>query len=232
MAFDKIQSKESDLDRTDKLPILGASRSMRTSRTTRCASITPRPCPAPRLSRAPSADYRLERPRSALARGKRALGGGAHCAAKCRLRGAQPPVREGAGCAARRGHARRRARLGARHGALALAVEQHRARELQTALIERNTAAEQVRVRAEEALRESERAQSEARTLREALLSRDATIAQGPAFAGRARRPALRPAARARESRSRSRSPLAGERAARPTGQGGQGTKRRRLRST
>jgi chromosome segregation ATPase len=60
----------------------------------------------------------------------------------------------------------------------ALAVEQHRVRELQAGLAETNAAAEQTRARAEEAMRESERAQSEARTLREALVSRDANIAQ------------------------------------------------------
>jgi chromosome segregation ATPase len=60
----------------------------------------------------------------------------------------------------------------------ALAVEQHRVRELQTALADTNTAAGQVRAKVEEALRESDRAQSEARTLREALVARDASIAQ------------------------------------------------------
>jgi hypothetical protein len=60
----------------------------------------------------------------------------------------------------------------------ALAVEQHRVRELQTAVAETNAATEQTRVRAEEAMRESERAQSEARTLRESLVARDASIAQ------------------------------------------------------
>src|SRR3984885_12732000 len=66
--------------------------------------------------------------------------------------------------------------LGTAHSALA--VEQHRVRELQAAVAETNAAAGQTRVRAEEAMRESERAQSEARTLREALGSRDASIAQ------------------------------------------------------
>jgi hypothetical protein len=66
--------------------------------------------------------------------------------------------------------------LGTAHSALA--VEQHRVRELQAAVAETNAAAEQTRARAEEAMRESERAQSEARTLREALVSRDASIAQ------------------------------------------------------
>jgi hypothetical protein len=60
----------------------------------------------------------------------------------------------------------------------ALAVEQHRVRELQAAVTETHAATEQARARAEEAMRESERAQSEARTLREALVARDASIAQ------------------------------------------------------
>jgi FHA domain-containing protein len=60
----------------------------------------------------------------------------------------------------------------------ALAVEQHRVREMQRTLTENNTATEQVRVRVEEALRGSERSQTEARTLRDALAARDNTIAQ------------------------------------------------------
>jgi chromosome segregation ATPase len=60
----------------------------------------------------------------------------------------------------------------------ALAVEQHRVRELQAALADTNTAAGKVRARVEEAMRESDRAQSEARTLREALVARDASIAK------------------------------------------------------
>jgi pSer/pThr/pTyr-binding forkhead associated (FHA) protein len=60
----------------------------------------------------------------------------------------------------------------------ALAVEAHRAREMQRTVIETNAATEQIRTRVEEALRDSERAQTEARTLREALAARDNTIAQ------------------------------------------------------
>jgi chromosome segregation ATPase len=59
-----------------------------------------------------------------------------------------------------------------------LAVEQHRVRELQAALAETSAAATQMRTRAEEVVRESERAQGEARTLREALTARDSSIAQ------------------------------------------------------
>jgi pSer/pThr/pTyr-binding forkhead associated (FHA) protein/predicted nucleic acid-binding Zn-ribbon protein len=59
-----------------------------------------------------------------------------------------------------------------------LAVEQHRSREMQRALSEGSAVAEASRARAEESAREAERYQSEARTLREALTARDATIAQ------------------------------------------------------
>jgi pSer/pThr/pTyr-binding forkhead associated (FHA) protein/predicted nucleic acid-binding Zn-ribbon protein len=59
-----------------------------------------------------------------------------------------------------------------------LAVEQHRAREMQRLLSEGSALTEASRARAEESAREAERYQSEARTLREALTARDATIAQ------------------------------------------------------
>jgi pSer/pThr/pTyr-binding forkhead associated (FHA) protein len=60
----------------------------------------------------------------------------------------------------------------------ALAVEQHRAREMERAQSQSAAAAEASRARAEEVSREVERYQSESRTLREALIARDATIAQ------------------------------------------------------
>jgi predicted nucleic acid-binding Zn-ribbon protein len=60
----------------------------------------------------------------------------------------------------------------------ALAVEQHRSREMERALSEGAAAAVASRQRAEESSREVERYQSEARTLRDALVARDATIAQ------------------------------------------------------
>jgi pSer/pThr/pTyr-binding forkhead associated (FHA) protein/chromosome segregation ATPase len=59
-----------------------------------------------------------------------------------------------------------------------LAVEQHRVHEMQLAVAQTSAATEQIRARVEEALRDSERAQTEARTLRDALLARDNTIAQ------------------------------------------------------
>ena len=60
----------------------------------------------------------------------------------------------------------------------ALAVEQHRLGEMQRTLAENNAATEQMRSRIEEALRESERGQTEARTLRDALAARDKAIAE------------------------------------------------------
>jgi predicted nucleic acid-binding Zn-ribbon protein len=59
-----------------------------------------------------------------------------------------------------------------------LAVEQHRSREMERALLERTAAAESSRARAEESAKETERHQSEARTLRDEMVARDATIAQ------------------------------------------------------
>jgi septal ring factor EnvC (AmiA/AmiB activator) len=60
----------------------------------------------------------------------------------------------------------------------ALAVESHRSREMERGLSESAAAAEASRAKAEEASREAERYQSESRTLRDALAARDATIAQ------------------------------------------------------
>jgi chromosome segregation ATPase len=59
-----------------------------------------------------------------------------------------------------------------------LAVEQHRVREMERVVAESRGAADTTRGRVEEALRETERAQTEARTLRDSLAARDATVAQ------------------------------------------------------
>src|SRR3984957_185799 len=59
-----------------------------------------------------------------------------------------------------------------------LAVEQHRVREMERVLAESRASTDATRGRVEEALRDSERAQTEARTLRDSLGMRDATIAQ------------------------------------------------------
>ena len=60
----------------------------------------------------------------------------------------------------------------------ALESEQGRSRELDRAMADKAGAVEAARSRVEEALRESERYQSEARTLRDSLAARDAAIAQ------------------------------------------------------
>jgi predicted nucleic acid-binding Zn-ribbon protein len=59
-----------------------------------------------------------------------------------------------------------------------LAVEHHRVREMERVLAESRAATDATRGRVEEALRDTERAQTEARTLRDSLGMRDATIAQ------------------------------------------------------
>lgn len=60
----------------------------------------------------------------------------------------------------------------------ALEAEQTRARDLDRALAEKSAAADAVRSRTEEMSREAERLQSESRTLRDSLAARDATIVQ------------------------------------------------------
>jgi chromosome segregation ATPase len=60
----------------------------------------------------------------------------------------------------------------------ALESEQTRAREMDRTLAERSAAMEAARVRAEDALRESDRHQGEALTLRDSLAARESTIAQ------------------------------------------------------
>ncbi len=60
----------------------------------------------------------------------------------------------------------------------ALDSEQARLREIERALAERSAATEAARVRAEEAVRETERHQGESRTLRDSLAARESTIAQ------------------------------------------------------
>ncbi len=119
------------------------------------------------------------RGRSALVGAERAFGGGAHHAAKRRVRSAAPRVRARAGGRGRAGSARPCADRGALAAArTALEAEHGRSRELERTLAERSSAAESARSRAEEALRDAERHQTEARTLRESLAARDANIVQ------------------------------------------------------
>ncbi len=60
----------------------------------------------------------------------------------------------------------------------ALDSEQHRLRDMDKTLAERSAAVEAARVRVEDVLRESERHQGESRTLRESLAARETTMAQ------------------------------------------------------
>ena len=178
MAFDKGQPKEIDLDSTDRLPILEGisidddveddSERLEFSATMPGTSIVATPPPEYRPSGLdlPSLAESVRSVEERIARQN------ADYEALNRLyekaRDAQLAAGTRADILA--------SELGTAHSALA--VEQHRVRELQTAVAETNAAAEQTRARAEEAMRESERAQSEARTLREALVARDTSIAQ------------------------------------------------------
>jgi hypothetical protein len=178
MAFDKGQPKDIDLDSTDRLPILEGitidddveddSVRLEFSATMPGTSIVANPPPDYRPSALdlPSLADSVRSVEERIARQN------ADYEALNRLyekaRDAQLAAGTRADILA--------SELGTAHSALA--VEQHRVRELQAAVAETNAVAEQTRARAEEAMRESERAQSEARTLREALGSRDASIAQ------------------------------------------------------
>jgi hypothetical protein len=185
MAIDNSQSHGIDLDRTDRLPILEgmdigedvADDSVRldysesgSSQGTAAAAPTPSHTPAPDFTR-PGVDL------PSLAESVRSV--------------EERIARQNADYEAlnRLYEKARDAQLaaGTRADALAselstaqsaLAVEQHRAREMQRVMTESTAASESSRTRAEESAREAERHQSEARTLRDALTTRDATIAQ------------------------------------------------------
>jgi len=177
MASDNSQSKEIDLDRTDKLPILqGISIEEDVADDSEPLDYT-----APNPALAPSAVGDFSR------------------SAALDLPGLAETVRSVEERIARQNadyealnrlyEKARDAQLaaGTRADALAselataqsaLAVEQHRVREMERMLAETRAAQEAARSRMEEALRESERAQTEARTLRDSVSTRDATIAQ------------------------------------------------------
>src|ERR1700728_4807231 len=178
MAFDKGQPKDIDLDSTDRLPILEGisidedveddSVRLEFSATMPGSSIVTTPAPDYRPSGLdlPSLAESVRSVEERIARQN------ADYEALNRLYEKARDAQLAAGTRADM----LASELGTAHSALA--VEQHRVRELQAAVAETNAVAEQTRARAEEAMRESERAQSEARTLREALVSRDASIAQ------------------------------------------------------
>jgi len=180
MSFDTSQTKEVDLDRTDKLPILEgisidedvADDSTRIDHTAAMPQIPPVIATlAADFSRATSLDLPslAESVRSVEERISRqnadyeALNKLYEKARDAQLAaGTRADVLAGELTAAQS----------------ALAVEQHRVREMERMLAETNAATAATRVRVEESFRESERYQSEARTLRDSLTARDSTIAQ------------------------------------------------------
>jgi chromosome segregation ATPase len=178
MAFDKGQPKDIDLDSTDRLPMLEGisidddveddSVRLEFSATMPGTSIvaTPPPDYRPSALDLPSLADSVRSVEERIARQN------ADYEALNRLYEKARDAQLAAGTRADM----LASELGTAHSALA--VEQHRVRELQAAVAETNAAVEQRRARAEDAMRESERAQSEARTLREALVARDASIAQ------------------------------------------------------
>ena len=181
MAIDNSQSKEVDLDRTDKLPILeGVSRSTRTSRTTRCASSTScrrasrrcRPDAQPSDFARPPGSTCPRSPR-ACARWRSASRGKTPTTKRCnrlyeKARDAQLAAGTRADTLA--------SELAAAQSALA--VEQHRvARDGAGAGGEPRGGRCQPRPGGGGAARNGA-PQTEARTLRDSLAARDATIAQ------------------------------------------------------
>jgi FHA domain-containing protein len=181
MAQDSSQSKESDLDRTDKLPILQgviieddvADDAVRMDATSvlPSAAVTAGQSSQPEFSRPPGVDLPslAESVRSVEERIARQ---NAEYEALSRL---YEKSRDSELAAMARTNA-----LTSDLAALqtTLAVEQHRSREMDRTSQENQAAAEAARTRAEEALRESARHQSEARTLRDSLAAREATLAQ------------------------------------------------------
>ncbi len=180
MAFDKGQSKEIDLDRTDKLPILEgisidddvADDSVRLeySATLPGTVLVTNPSIAPEVR--PSGLDLPSLAESVRSVEERIARQNADYEALNRLYEKARDAQLAAGTRADE----LASELTVAQSALA--VEQHRLREMHAALAEKSAATEQMRLRTDEAMRESERAQSEARTLRDALVSRDATIAQ------------------------------------------------------
>jgi DNA repair exonuclease SbcCD ATPase subunit len=178
MAIDTSQSKEVDLDRTDRLPILqGISIDDDVEDDSERLDFTSPGIPATAQSAAPDFSRQSALDLPSLAETVRSV--------------EERIARQSADYEAlnRLYEKARDAQLaaGTRADTLAfelagvqsaLAVEHHRVREMERALAESRGAADTTRGRVEEALRETERAQTEARTLRDSLAARDATIAQ------------------------------------------------------
>jgi DNA repair exonuclease SbcCD ATPase subunit len=177
MGFDKTQSKEVDLDRTDKLPILKIAveeeiedDSVRLEHSQSNTAVIPAVGTDLRVTSTgvdlPSLAESVRSVEERIARQN------ADYDALNRLYEKTRDAQLAAGTRADE----LTTQLSAAQSALA--VEQHRIREMQRSVSEANSSTEQIRVRVEEALRDSERAQTEARTLRDALIARDNTIAQ------------------------------------------------------
>ena len=181
MALEKSQSNEVDLDRTDKLPILeGVLFDHDVADDAVCLDHTPPPPGSPVVasqtaqsdfSRPPGVDLPslAESVRSVEERIARQ---GAEYEALRRL---YEKARDVELAAVARASALAADMATAQS---ALAVEQHRSREMERTQAEANAAVEATRARVEQALRESERYQSESRTLRDSLAARDATIVE------------------------------------------------------
>jgi hypothetical protein len=181
MAHDSSQSKESDLDRTDKLPILegvifdddvedDAVRMDATS-VLPSAAVTTGQSAQPDFSRPPGVDL------PSLAESVRSV------EERIARQNAEYEALSRLYEKSRDSELAAMARTNALTSDLAavqttLAVEQHRSREMDRTSQENHAAVEAARTRAEEALRESERHQSEARMLRDSLAAREATLAQ------------------------------------------------------
>src|SRR5580658_9660750 len=182
MAQDSSQSKESDLDRTDKLPILqgvfidddvedDAVRMDATSVLPSAAAVTAGQGSQPDFTRPPGVDL------PSLAESVRSV------EERIARQNAEYDALSRLYEKSRDSELAAMARTNALTSDLAamqttLAVEQHRAREMDRTLLENHAAVEVARTRAEEALRESERHQSEARMLRDSLATREATLTQ------------------------------------------------------
>ena len=181
MALEKSQSNEVDLDRTDKLPVLGgvplhhdvADDTVRVEHTA--------PAPGSPVVASQTAQSDFARPPGvdlpSLAESVRSV------EERIARQGAEYEALRRLYEKARDAEQAEVARASALAAAMAsvqsaLAVEQHRSREMERTQAEANAAAEASRARVEQALRESERYHSESRTLRDSLVARDATIVQ------------------------------------------------------
>lgn len=181
MALDNSQSQEVDLDRTDKLPILQGvfieedveDDAVRIDYGAAAAAspVIVGPAPAPELARPGSLDLPslAESVRSVEERIARQ---NADYEALNRL---YEKARDAQLAAGTRADTLANELSGVQS---ALAVEQHRSREMERKLAEAAAATEATRARVEDALRESERYQSESRTLRDSLVAREAAIVQ------------------------------------------------------